>query len=157
MTTENTLRLERQISLSPQKCFALWTDPARLADWWGPRDETGNPFKAHSVDWDVEKGRRWRIGMTAPDGTVFRQEGEFLHIEESTELRFSFRWIDDGGARGPTTTVTVQFEADGPGTRLIFIQSGFVDPEARDGHASGWKECLDRLVLATQHSREVAT
>jgi hypothetical protein len=45
----------------------------------------------------------------------------------------------------------VRFADENGRTRLTFHQATFETVEARDGHAGGWTECLDRLAdhLAT--------
>lgn len=149
MTASTELKLERHVPLSPRDCFALWTDADALKAWWGPKDEHGRAFEAHFVQWPAQSGAPWRIGMTAPDGTVFWQEGEMLEIDPPRQLRFSFSWSDDGG-RGPATEITVRFVPEGAGTRLVFVQSGFSDAPTRDGHGAGWAECLDRLVAGAE-------
>jgi len=138
------LEIERSLSLSPERCFALWTDPEEVRKWWGPKDETGTPFSAEIVQWKVEEGATWIINMIAPDGTVYRQRGEMTEVAPPHRLRFSFRWDDDNQS-GPTTEISLKFERDGSGTRMRFRQSGFASSAQRDGHEGGWLECLDRL------------
>ena len=43
------------------------------------------------------------------------------------------------------TLVSVEFVADGDGTRVELRQTGFPDEEDRDMHAHGWGGCLDNL------------
>lgn len=141
------LEIERRLTLSPERCFGLWTDPGEVRRWWGPKDRNGVPFEAHTVDWDVRTGATWRIGMVAPDGTRFWQSGEMIEVNPPNLLRFTFHWVENG-RRGPTTEISVRFVPEGSGTRMLFVQSGFADTEIRDGHSDGWNECLDRLVHA---------
>ena len=56
-------------------------------------------------------------------------------------LVYTWRW--EGM---PTeTVVTVEFHADGEGTRVDLHQAGFPDAHDRDMHADGWAGCLDNL------------
>ncbi len=141
------LEIERRLTLSPERCFGLWANAEAVRQWWGPKDRGGVPFKAHTVEWTVQTGATWRIGMVAPDGTPFWQGGEMMEVQPPRLLRFSFHWIENG-QRGPTTEVSVRFEPDGSGTRMVFVQSGFADAAVRDGHREGWSECFDRLAEA---------
>ena len=143
------LEIERRLTLPPARCFALWADPAALAAWWEPRDESGTPFRAEVLEWRAEPGAPWKIRMLAPDGTEFLQGGRMVEVAAPHLIRFTFAWIEDGRA-GPETEITVRFDADGTGTRLSFVQSGFDDAASRDGHAEGWAECLDRFVAAVR-------
>ncbi len=142
------LKLERSLSLTPVECFALWSDPVRLAKWWGPKDAAGEPFESEVQAWSLEKGAEWAIKMVAPDGTEFYQGGDFIAVDPPNLLQFSFHWIANG-ERGPSTEITVRFLATEGGSRMIFEQRGFTDADSRDGHTEGWNECLDRFVAAS--------
>lgn len=139
------LKLERRINQTPEACFDLWTHPDQVAQWWGPKDDAGHPFKAKVEAWSMTPGEDWAISMTAPDGTVFSQSGTILEVERPRLIRFSFAWLENG-QRGPETEIRVAFNPDGSGTRLVFEQLGFADAATRDGHVQGWQECLDRFV-----------
>jgi len=139
------LKLQRHITLTPQACFDLWTHPAEVGRWWGPKDQAGNPFMAEVEAWPATAGEPWAINMTAPDGRTFTQNGKLLELDRPRLVRFTFAWVEDG-RRGPETEICVTFAADGRGTLMTFEQTGFADEATRDGHVQGWKECLDRLV-----------
>ncbi|MDX8354859.1 SRPBCC domain-containing protein [Cognatiyoonia sp. IB215182] len=141
------LRIERHIDQTPESCFDLWTHPDQVAQWWGPKDYAGQPFKARVEAWSLTAGEAWAISMTAPDGTVFSQSGTFLEVERPRMIRLSFAWLENG-QRGPETEIRVAFNPDGNGTRLVFEQLGFADTATRDVHIQGWQECLDRFARA---------
>lgn len=149
------LEVERRLTLAPKDCFALWTDPIELQQWWGPKDETGAPFRAEIIQWRVEEGATWAINMFSPRGEIYRQGGEMIEVASPRLIRFSFHWIEDG-RRGPKTEISVSFDPDGEGTRLRFRQSGFADAEVRDSHSEGWHECLDRFEAAARQESEAA-
>ncbi|MEO0915947.1 MAG: SRPBCC domain-containing protein [Pseudomonadota bacterium] len=138
------LKLERYIDQTPEACFDLWAQPDQVAQWWGPKDDLGNPFKAKVEAWSLTPGEDWAITMIAPDGTVFSQCGTILGVERPGLIRFSFAWLENG-QRGPETEIRVAFNPDGSGTKLVFEQLGFADAATRDGHVQGWHECLDRF------------
>ena len=46
---------------------------------------------------------------------------------------------------GDVTVVTVEFLAEGDGTRVRLEQRGFPDGQDRDRHDHGWNGCLDNL------------
>lgn len=142
------LKLERRLSLKPEECFALWSDPVQLAKWWGPKDAAGEPFQSEVKAWSLEIGAQWSIKMVAPDGTEFHQGGEFTAVDPPNLLHFSFHWIANG-EQGPSTEITVRFVADEGGCKMFFEQKGFNDTGSRDGHTEGWDECLDRFVAAS--------
>ncbi len=144
-----TLEIERYVARPPKVCFALWTDPQKLALWWGPRDEQGRPFRTGSVDWTAEVGSPWRIEMFSPSGTRFEQAGEMLEVSAPDLLRFSFRWVEDG-VPGPEMEIRIRFVAEEGGTRMYFQQTGLITEHARAEHHAGWQECFDRWTDAAQ-------
>jgi uncharacterized protein YndB with AHSA1/START domain len=82
--------------------------------------------------------------MRTPDGEDLWLGGVYQQVVADTSLVFTHAWEEEG-KRDRDTLVSVHFEADGQGTRLTLSQTGFDSVEARDGHESGWTECLERL------------
>lgn len=145
-TADDELVLDVTLPLDPERAFRLWSDADHLARWWGPKDEGGRPMEATEVRWTPSAGERWRVALVAPDGTSFVQGGRFVTVDPPNALAFTFAWEDENGRLGHETMVQVAFEAVDAGTHVRFRQSGFEDASARDGHANGWRECLDRLL-----------
>lgn len=143
-TMSLSLDIERHLPFPPETCFALWADPRELEKWWGPKDENGTPFRSKIQEWELREGAGWAIDMIAPDGAIYRQSGKVLEVERPRLIRLGFRWVESGEP-GPQTEILVLFEKLDLGTKLRFSQTGFVDANARETHASGWDECLDRF------------
>ena len=55
--------------------FDAWSDPARLARWWGPNGFT-NTFAAFSL----RPGGIWRFVMHGPDGVDYKNESVFVEV-----------------------------------------------------------------------------
>jgi uncharacterized protein YndB with AHSA1/START domain len=139
---DTTLRLERIIAASPERLFALWTEPEELVKWWGPE---GFTTPKHAID--VRPGGRWRTTMRRPDGTDHTVSGIYRAIEPPRRLVFTWGWDDDAGMRGHETEVTVTFEPVTGGTRMVLTQQAFADADSRDRHEHGWSSsfvCLAR-------------
>ena len=139
---DRVLRLERVIAASPERLFALWTEPEELARWWGPE---GYSIPKYALD--VRPGGRWRTTMHAPDGKDRTVSGIYRTIDPPRRLVFTWGWDDDSGARGHETEVTVTFEPAPGGTRVVLVQQTFVDTESRNNHQKGWGStfvCLAR-------------
>src|SRR5512145_990205 len=73
MTTFSTAR---DIPASPDQVFGAFSDPERLARWWGPAGFS-NVFSVC----DFTPGGRWSFVMHGPGGKHFRNESEFAEIE----------------------------------------------------------------------------
>jgi uncharacterized protein YndB with AHSA1/START domain len=77
MTNEaQELVLTRVFDAPRELVFKAWTDPQRVAQWWGPRCFT-NPV----CELDVRPAGAIRIHMRGPDGTVYPMTGVYQVVE----------------------------------------------------------------------------
>ena len=65
----------RVLKAPREKVWAAWTDPARMAAWWGPKGFT-NPV----CELDVRPGGRIWIVMRAPDRSDHPMEIGRAHV-----------------------------------------------------------------------------
>jgi uncharacterized protein YndB with AHSA1/START domain/GNAT superfamily N-acetyltransferase len=76
---ESTLDREfvtsRVIDAPRERVFKAFSDPARLARWWGPEGFT-NTFEK----FDLRPGGTWRFVMHGPDGTRYPNESVFVDV-----------------------------------------------------------------------------
>lgn len=136
------LRIERDFDAPRELVFRAWTDPEHLAKWWGPEGMT-----ATHVELDPRPGGRYRCSMGAPDGSENWVQGTYREVVEPERLVFTWAWETDGEP-GDETLVTLQFQDNGGGTRLIVTHEGFDTEESRDQHKFGWSSSLDCLANA---------
>ena len=120
--------------------FEAWTDPARLARWFGPRG-----FKIPSCKMDAREGGEFRICMRSPEGTDHWVRGVFREVSKPERLAFTWAWEDEDGKPKHETVVRVDFTEQGGKTRLRMQQGAFESANARDQHESGWGGALDCL------------
>ncbi|RIK46487.1 MAG: polyketide cyclase [Chloroflexi bacterium] len=147
-TATHELLLTHDFAAPPELVFAAWTDPAQLAQWWGPEG-----FSTPSATLDVVPGGAWRTCMRRDaDGMELWSRGEFREVEPPHRLVFTFAWEGDDGALRHETLVSVSFAAHAGGTRMTFRQSPFPTAQERDDHHGGWSECFHKLagMLATR-------
>lgn len=78
MTTFNT---SREIPATVEQVFAAFSDPQRLARWWGPAGFT-NTF--HTCDF--RSGGRWSFVMHGPNGGKYPNESVFAEIESPAKV-----------------------------------------------------------------------
>lgn len=131
------LVVERVIRATPARVFAAWTDPRQMEAWWGPKGVQG-----FGVEIDLQVGGAYRIGNRLPDGNAVWIGGRFKAIERPNRLVYTWR-IEPAE---PTETVTVEFRAEGEGTRVIVTHDGIVERAVYDDHLNGWIGCLDGLI-----------
>lgn len=132
--------------------FDAWTDPAQVAQWWGPRGFTNT---VHEME--VRQGGVWRLTMHGPDGTDYPNEIVFLEVVKPERLvyRHGSGERDDPGQ----FEVTVTFEEQDGNTRLtmrsLFQSAAARDKVVKEFHAiEGGNQTLDRLAehLAARRS-----
>ncbi len=139
--------------------FKVWTDPAHLAQSWGPHTFT-NPV----CEMDLRPGGAYRIVMRGPDGSEYPAKGVYREVVEPERLvmtinhtELSDEWHDrinpdrDKAAGKPAleALTTVTFEALDNKTkltiRLRFDSAAIRDALLKNGMSQGWSQTLERL------------
>src|SRR4051794_12917419 len=135
-------KIEREILIEApvEVAWAVVTEPEHISGWF-----------SDSVELDLRPGGKMTLrwdGSHTVEGRVERVEPPHF---------FSFRWVvgpGEGLAEGNSTLVEFALAAEGDGTRLTVVESGFADlagadAETRatyDDHRGGWKQELGQLV-----------
>ncbi|MCI0632863.1 MAG: SRPBCC domain-containing protein [Actinobacteria bacterium] len=133
------LHLERVLPASPARVFAAMTEPAELAQWWGPRG-----FSSPNLELDVRVGGAYRIAMQPPEGDLFHLRGEFREVEPPTRLSYTFIW-EEPDPDDQETVVAIVLRDRGPSTELLLDQGPFATEARRALHDAGWMDGLDKL------------
>jgi uncharacterized protein YndB with AHSA1/START domain len=120
--------------------FKAWTEPDRVARWWGPQG-----FVTLYCEMDVRVGGAFRVCVCSPEGTEHWKQGVYRDVVEPERLVFTFAWEDAEGKPGHQTVVTVTFAEHGTKTRLTLHQAVFETVKARDEHHRGWTSTLERF------------
>ena len=74
-------RTSRQLPAKPNVVFAAFSDPSRLAKWWGPIGFS-NIFQL----FDFKQGGNWNFTMIAPDGKKYPNESVFTQIIKNKQI-----------------------------------------------------------------------
>lgn len=146
MTTETTtqptaITITRDIAASPERVFALWTDPAAMMTWFGmaPNVNERTVFEPHV------RGA-WAAHARDPEGNRFRMEGTIKAIEPGARLVQSWAYVDAEGTRHNETEVEVLFAATGAGCRVTVHHRKIL--HTPDAFREGWRQSLDRIEAA---------
>lgn len=131
-----SLTLVRTIRAPVHKVFAAWTDPAQVAQWLAPGDLTA------TVQLQAQKGGRYRVAMTKPDGSVHVVGGEYREVEPNRRIVKTWRW--EGSATDTLLTVAFR-ELDADRTELALTHERFRDAEMRGKHEHGWAGSFAKL------------
>jgi uncharacterized protein YndB with AHSA1/START domain len=138
---ERELVITRVFDAPRHVVFQAWTEPGRVARWWGPQG-----FVTTYCDMDIRPGGAFRVCMRSPEGVERWKQGVYREVVEPERLVFTFAWEDAEGKPGHETLVTVSFAEQGAKTRLTLHQAVFETVERRDEHQRGWTSTLQRLV-----------
>ena len=72
---------ERFIEASPERVFAAFAAPERLARWWGPAG-----FSSSFETFEFRPGGRWQFVMHGPDGTDYQNQCIFREIVRAERI-----------------------------------------------------------------------
>jgi uncharacterized protein YndB with AHSA1/START domain len=106
----NEIHLTRVYDAPVRAVWDAWTDPAQVAQWWGPR---GFTLTTHSKD--LRPGGHWRYTMHGPDGVDYPNTTTYFEVEEAAKLVYDHGATDDAP---PLFRVTVLFSERGGKTTL---------------------------------------
>ncbi len=130
--------------------FKAWTDPALLAQWWGPRGVT-NP----ECEIDVRVGGAIHVVMLAGDelgglaGQRWPMKGVFQEIEAPGKIVFTNQAVDEDGNVLIDALTTVVLEDEDGKTKLTLTNTAKgVAPQAPqmlEGMEAGWSQSIDKL------------
>jgi uncharacterized protein YndB with AHSA1/START domain len=138
------LTLTRVIDATPELVFQAWTDPQRMAQWWGPSGFT-NPV----CEMDVRPGGALRIVMRAPDGVDYPMSGVFREVSEPDRLVFTAAAEDHEGNALLEWVSTISLAEHGGKTKLTVQERAValteVGAQMLQGMEAGLTQTLDRL------------
>lgn len=106
----------RWLPASREAVFAAFSDPARLAQWWGPAGFT-NTFH----EFDFRPDGRWRFTMRGPDGNGFEMDKRFDEV--TPPRRIVLRHLQ----QGHDFSLIMTFAEKGNGTEVTWDMR-FDDP-----------------------------
>ena len=140
------LTLVRILDAPRELVFKLWTEPHRLAQWWGPKGFT-NPV----CELDAHMGGPIRVHMRAPDGTVYPMGGAIQEIVPPHRLVFTTTaYADSDGDPFLVNLNTVTFDDLAGKTKLtLHVRVIRAEADAEDalaGMDQGWSESFERLL-----------
>jgi uncharacterized protein YndB with AHSA1/START domain len=105
-----TFKTSRKIPVLPENIFAAFSNPERLAKWWGPAgfSNTFNQF-------EFQPGGKWSFVMHGPDGRNYPNESEFIEIVPNEKIVISHH-------SQPDFTLTILLTSSAKGCLVDWIQ-----------------------------------
>ena len=132
-----SLTLRRRLAAPPAAVYAAWTDPQKLARWFGPAR-----IVSAEATLDVRVGGRFHVVLYEDNGDRHQVGGVYKEIEPERKLVFSWAW---SATPERESQVTVTLKPDGDGTVLILTHEQLADEATRERHTGGWTGSLDKL------------
>ena len=147
-SSERAIVATRLLDAPRETVWKLWTDPAHIAEWWGPRG-----FTTTIHEMDVRPGGTWRHTMHGPDGTDYPNSVIFLDVREPESIAYLH-----GDPGEPDHFFTTVGFADEDGKTGVTIRALFPSAADREraireyGAAEGLEQNMDKLAeYVAQH------
>jgi uncharacterized protein YndB with AHSA1/START domain len=138
----DTIVTERTYGHPPDRVFAAWRDPAIKREWF----VEGEGWRVEEYGLDFRVGGREHGRFRFGKGPETRNETVYLDIVPDRRIVMAYTMAVDG--RNISASLgTVEFEAMGAGTRLIYTEQGafFDGADGPSSRKQGWNELLERL------------
>jgi uncharacterized protein YndB with AHSA1/START domain len=129
------ISLVRRLPADARTVYRAWTDPEKLASWWGG----GGASQMVAQCKPVRKGSFFVTGRRA-DGTTFQDWGTYIVVLPDEVLEFSWN------SENPQPCyVVMQLLAVPGGTELSLVHFGLPDAAVCERQHGYWTEAFDCL------------
>ncbi|MEQ1877478.1 MAG: SRPBCC family protein [Bdellovibrionia bacterium] len=119
----NVIKITRIYDAPVKTVWEAWTDPEKVAKWWGPR---GFTITHHSKD--LRAGGHWSYTMHGPDGVDYPNTTKYLEVDKYARLVYDHGGHED---RPPLFRVTALF-TDVKGKTKLEMSMALATPEAAE-------------------------
>jgi uncharacterized protein YndB with AHSA1/START domain len=144
--THSEFTIVRRYGCTPQQTFSAFSDPALKRQWFA------NPGNWPDAVWELD----FRVGGGevnsggSPGGTHRAFKSRFHDIVENERIVFAYDLLHDHRLISVSLT-TIEFFADGDGTRLVFTEQGAFfddlgDPAEREHGTGKLLDALERFL-----------
>jgi uncharacterized protein YndB with AHSA1/START domain len=151
-----TCSFNREFNSPAEQVFEAWTDPALLAQWWGPHGFT-NPV----CEFEPRPGGGIRIDMRGPDGVVYQMTGAVEEVDAPRKLVFTSAALDETGRAVFKVRTVVELAGDDGHTSLslqaFVIGKTSAAAQFLAGMEGGWTQSLERLEALLGTPREIVS
>ena len=124
--------------------WQAWTDPAMMAQWFGPRG-----FISSVPELDLRVGGALRIVMHGPDGNDYPMTGVFTVVKVPERLVFTNVALDNDGNHLLEGETAVTFSEQNGKTTLYLVSHMVgrvpIAPQMLAGMEAGWTQSIDKL------------
>lgn len=156
VTVDGTIfKMERELNASRDAVWDAWSNPEKLAKWWGPRG-----FETTLKTFDFVPGGIWHYGMKGVDesqgewfGKTSWGKATFKEINPKDNFTYLDEFSDEAGninTELPSIEILMEFSETQDGKTVVTSTTDFITEEALKkvmdmGMEQGIKETWDRL------------
>lgn len=133
--------VERSYPQPPSVVFAAWADPAVKVRWFDLSDQPEPTYRS-----DFRVGGRESLSSPAGQQPVISYDAQYRDIVTDERIVSTYEMSVDG-RRVSVSVATVEFQAEGTGTRLVYVEQGaYLDGlDSATSRRSGTTTQLDLL------------
>ena len=137
------LVMTRVFDAPPRAVFEAWTDPAQIAQWFGPAN-----VQAEVLELQARPGGRYRLSALNSTGQQLHVVvGIFREVTPHSRLVFTWKWETSMGdpAKDPNAEMLITVKPKGKQTEMTLHQINFASDDSRDKHTHGWSGSFEKL------------
>jgi uncharacterized protein YndB with AHSA1/START domain len=134
------IRVSRVVAGPVEEVFRAWTEPERLAAWFGP-----GAFTVLRAEVDLRPGGPYRIVFQPQSGEPVTLTGAYVEVSPPRRLVFTWSWALVWPDQ-PESVVTVELAGVEGGTEVVVTHAEYGDDHA--AYRGGWESGLDKLARA---------
>jgi len=131
----DTFSMERHYNVPVARAYVAWSDSAMKAKWFPKWEE-----------FDFRIGGREVVSGAPPEGPIYTSVATYQDIVPESRIVYTLT-LDMGETRISVSVITVEFESEESGTRLVYTeQCAFFDGlDSIEDHMMGANDFLDKL------------
>ncbi len=148
MNDNHTLVTTAEFDTTPEKVWDAWTDPEKIAKWWGP-----NGFTSTVEELDVREGGKFRVIMHGPDGVDYPNTYEFDSVSPPSRLVYTNRGSERFGLAPFQSVFDIERVED---KTMLTLKMRFASEVEKEKHVhqfhadEGSRELLARLAAQAE-------
>lgn len=150
MTELQSVKLQRQFSISKERLFELLTTPHYMQQWFFPAPD----IRMKIIARDFNVGGKYRFHYTMPDGDIHVVVGQYCAIDAPHTLAFTWGWVEPDDHADIETLVTLTLQETDSSTTLSVLHERLPVGDMLDRHEAGWLGTLNNLNSLVLRERE---
>jgi len=140
VATKPSLTLKRYLKATPDRVFAAWTEPEKIAQWFGPEE-----IELLRAEADAHVGGRFRIVMRGRDGEEHDVSGLYREVVPNERLVYTNVVDFVPNVIAYDVDTRVELKASGKTVKLKLTLDAMHDDEWTNRAVMGWESELEKL------------